>query len=408
MKIAFIVGVFPSLSETFILNQITGLLDLGHEVEIFSLMRPTDRKVHDVIEKRNLMSLVGYFPAIPKNPFLRILKGKFLFFRYFLKHPKRLMKSIRLSGFDKDILSLKVLFSIIPFLGKDFDIIHCHFGHIGDIGVYIKKGGVQGKLVTTFYGYDLSTYILGKGENVYARLFSHGDLFLPICDYFRKKLISLSCDESRIRLYPIGIDLKKHKYILRGRSGKDRVKILTAGRLIEKKGYEYSIRACAVLMKKGKNFHYTIIGDGPLIKKLTDLVDTLGLNERINFAGGVNRRELLDYYSKSDIFLLPSVKSENGEEEGTPAALIEAQASGLPVVSSFHSGIPEIVAHEKTGYLAKEKDSDSIAMYLEMLIDNPGLRLRMGKQGRKYVEDRFDINRLSRILEGFYGDLIKG
>lgn len=406
MKIAFIVGMFPSLSETFILNQITGLMELGHDVDIFAINKSNEKKRHNIINELNLMDRVYFFPDIPKNKLLRIIKGKFLFFMNFYKDPKKLLKSINIFRRDKDFVSLKILYYIIPFLGKNYDIIHSHFGNNGEIGVYLRKGGVEGKLVTSFYGYDLSTFIKDNSENVYKDLFLNIDLFLPICSYFRDKLINLSCDPDKIRLHQIGIELDKYKFLERTLKDGDIVNIVTAGRLIEKKGYFYSIKALKDLSLKKKNFSYTIIGDGPLHKMLIQLVDDLGLSRYVKFVGSVDQDELLEYYRRSHIFLLPSITSENGEEEGTPTVLLEAQAVGLPVVSTFHSGIPEIVVHKESGYLVEEKDIKGISNYLDILIDDQALRKKMGQSGRSFVEKNYNIVKLSSKLADFYKELI--
>ncbi|MCK5004739.1 MAG: glycosyltransferase [Candidatus Aminicenantes bacterium] len=407
MKIAFIVGIFPSLSETFILNQITGLMELGHEVDIFSVKKSNEKKRHGIINKFNLMDRVYFFPDIPKNKLLRIIKGKLLFLLNFYKDPKKLLKSINIFRRDKDFVSLKILYYIIPFLRKNYDIIHSHFGNNGEIGVYLRKGGFNGKLVTSFYGYDLSTFINNNGESVYKKLFSSGELFLPICSYFRDKLINLSCDPQKIRLHQIGIDLDKYKFLERTLEEGDIVNIVTAGRLIEKKGYIYSIKALKDLSFKKKNFLYTIIGEGPLSGMLIQLVDDLGLNRYVKFAGNVNQDELLEYYRRSHIFLLPSITAENGEEEGTPTVLLEAQAVGLPVVSTFHSGIPEIVIHKESGYLAEEKDIKGISKYLDVLIEDQELRKKMGKSGRSFIEKKYNIIKLNSKLAGFYKELLE-
>ena len=406
MKIAFIVGMFPSLSETFVLNQITELMELGHDVDIFAINKSNERKRHNIINELNLMDKVCFFSVIPKNKLLRIIKGKFLFFINFYKDPKKMLKSINIFRRDKDFVSLKILYHIIPFLGKNYDIIHSHFGNNGEIGVYLRKGGFDGKLVTSFYGYDLSTFIKYNGENVYKNLFSSGDLFLPICSYFRDKLINLSCDPHKIRLHQIGIDLDKYKFLERSLDEGDIVNIVTAGRLIEKKGYIYSIKALKELSLKKRNFLYTIIGDGPLHRMLIQLVDDLGLRRYVKFAGSVDQDELLEYYRRSHIFLLPSITAENGEEEGTPTVLLEAQAVGLPVVSTFHSGIPEIVIHKESGYLSEEKDIAGLSKYLDILIEDQVLRKKMGQSGRSFVEKKYNIIKLSSKLADIYKELI--
>ncbi len=405
MKIAFILGEFPNLSEIFILNQITGLIEMGNEVKILSTTRPKEKMYHDLIDKFKLMRLVTYFPAIPRNYLLRILKGKALFFLNFFKDPKRILGSINPFKLDKDIISLKVLFYVIPFLGKEFDVIHTHFGNNGIIGVYLKKGGVGGKLVTTFYGYDLSKFLINNGNKVYKNLFIYGDLFLPICKYFKDKLLLLSCPESKINVHPVGVDPEKYKYKKGVITGKV-VEIITVGRLVEKKGYLYALSSVSELAKRENNFFYTIIGDGPQYDMLLEKVSELGLSAKVRFVGSVKQKELIEYYQTSDIFLLPSVKAKDGDEEGTPTVLLEAQAIGLPVVSSFHSGIPEIVIHGESGFLTKERDVNALSNYLELLVTDHVLRKKLGKNGRKNIEENFKIRKLNNKLVGYYNKLL--
>ena len=126
MEIAFIVGGFPLLSEAFVMNQITGLLDLGHEVEIFAEFNPKERKVHPDIEKYRLMERVHYF-AMPYNKIKRILKAISLIIKNFHKAPLKILKSLNFFEYGKEALSLRLLHSIIPFLDKKYDILYCHF-----------------------------------------------------------------------------------------------------------------------------------------------------------------------------------------------------------------------------------------------------------------------------------------
>ena len=175
MKIAFIVGVFPALSETFILNQITGLLDLGHDVEIFAGSNPNDKKMHHDIKKYRLMERVHY-TDMPYNKIKRILKAIFLIINYYPKAPIKILKSMNVFKYGKTALSLTLLYTIIPFLNKKFDIIHCHFGPNGIIGVHLKEIGIPGKYVTSFHGYDVNSYPKIMGENIYNVLFKNGSI----------------------------------------------------------------------------------------------------------------------------------------------------------------------------------------------------------------------------------------
>ncbi|GAI04953.1 unnamed protein product, partial [marine sediment metagenome] len=128
MKIAFIVGGFPSLSQTFILNQITRLIDMGHEVEIFARTNPKDKKVHSDVKKYHLVKRTHY---IPQNKIVCVLKAIFLIITNFHKSPVKILKSLNVFKYGKQALSLRLFYALISFQDTNFDIIHCHFGPTG-------------------------------------------------------------------------------------------------------------------------------------------------------------------------------------------------------------------------------------------------------------------------------------
>lgn len=395
MKIAFIVTVFPKLSETFILNQITGLLDMGHEVEIFAKFNPKERKVHPDVEKYCLMERVHYLD-IPQNRVIRILKAISLFILNFHKSPISILKSLNILRYGKTALSLRFLYLIIPFL--DFDIIHSHFGPNGNKCLCLKQISLKGKLVTTFHGYDMSKFISINGREVYNDLFLNGDLFLPISDYGKRKLVELGCDEKKIIVHRMGIDLEKFKYSERKIQPKEPLKLLTIGRLVEKKGHEYAINAIARVITNHKDIIYMIAGDGPLRNNLESLVSELGIKDYVKFLGVVEQDEILKIYRQAHIFILPSVTASDGDQEGIPVVLMEAQATGLPIISTYHSGIPEVVVDGKSGFLVPEKNVDALAERMEYLIEHPEMWSEMGKYGKEFVEARYEIRKLNQRL----------
>lgn len=410
MKIAFIVDGFPTLSQTFILNQITGLIDRGHEVDIFAGYNPNEEKVHPAVEKYQLMEHVYYF-NMPVNKIKRVLKGVGLLVMNSRKAPARLLRTLNVFKYGKDALSLRLLYAVIPFLGKEqkYDIIHCHFGPSGSLGVLLYEiGAVKGKIITTFHGYDMSSFIVSNGNNVYKKLFFNGDLFLPISDYWKRKLIRLGCNEKKIIVHRMGINLEKFKFSERRKQSGEPIKILTIGRLVEKKGHEYAIQAIAKIIKKYKNIEYIIAGDGPFRSKLEDLISELGIESYIKFLGAVEPNEVLKLYQQAHIFTLPSITARNGDQEGIPVVLMEAQATGLPIISTYHTGIPEVVVDGKSGFLVPERDVDALAERLEYLIEHPEIWPEMGKAGRKFVEEHYDINKLNNRLVEIYQKLLDG
>jgi colanic acid/amylovoran biosynthesis glycosyltransferase len=389
------------------LNQITGLLDLGHEVEIFAQSNPKDKKVHSDIEQYRLMERVHYF-AMPFNKIKRILKAIFLIIKNFHKAPLKILKSLNVFKYGKTSLSLKLLYTLIPFLDKKFDIVHCHFGPNGIIGAYLKEIGIPGKYVTSFHGYDVNSYPKVEGKNVYNNLFRKGDIFTANTNFTKQQLVKLGCDEKKIVILPVGLRIVRFKFSTRKIRNGDLIKILTVGRLVEKKGYEYAIRAIVKIVAKHENIFYMIAGDGPLRDKLEFLVSELGDRNYVKFMGAVEEDEVLNLYQQAHIFVLPSVTASNGDREGQALVLQEAQAVGLPVISTIHNGIAEGVLNGKSGYLVPEKDVDALAERLEYLIEHPEIWPEMGKCGRKYVEEKYDVRKLNQKLVEIYQNLIKG
>jgi colanic acid/amylovoran biosynthesis glycosyltransferase len=182
----------------------------------------------------------------------------------------------------------------------------------------------------------------------------------------------------------------------------ERVRILTVGRLVEKKGHEYAIKALRTIADKHRNVVYTIVGDGPLRSKLERLVSELRLEENAEFLGSLEDEQLSDIYEQSHTFVLPNVTATDGDREGLPVVLMEAQAVGMPVVSTLHAGIPEGVLVGKSGLLVPERSVEA----LEYLIDHPALWPVMGKDGRKFVEARYDSRIVNKKLIDLYTSLL--
>jgi len=390
MKIAFIVNIFPSLSEAFILNQITTLIDMGYEVDIYSKIKPNQSKLHPDVDEYNLLDRTYYFTSMPASKLKRLILGLRLFIFNYHRNFIAIMNSLNFVKFGKNALSLNNLYLMEPFLPRSlYDIIHCHFGPNGNLVILLKKLGVlQGKIITSFHGYDCNLYVRSHGKDVYNELFRFGDLFTVNSNFTKERIIQIGCVDDKILHLPVGLSLERFTlkdYALPKRDST--VKILTVSRLIEKKGLEYSIKAVAQLMQRFSAIEYRIIGDGPLKTELEDLVSDLGIYHSVKFLGWREHSEIIEFYKESDIFLLSSVTANSGDEEGQGLVLQEAQAIGLPVVSTLHNGIPEGVLNGQTGFLVPERDVDALTERLIYLIEHPELWPQMGMAGRKFVED---------------------
>ncbi|HEY9642483.1 MAG TPA: glycosyltransferase, partial [Coleofasciculaceae cyanobacterium] len=411
MKIAFLVGEFPSLSETFVLDQITSLIDRGHEVDIYASPSDMDttKKIHLDIEKYQLLQRTYYHPPIPGDYLIRFLKGLILLLTYLPNYSNTLLKSFNFSKFGKQVLSLRLLYNIIPFLkpNPQYDIIFCHFGPNGVRGHIMRDLGlIQGKLCTVFHGFDLTGYLQQEGDHAYDELFQQGDLFLPISDRWKQKLIDLGCPPEKIQVHHMGIDCDKFTFAPRQLSADGVIQIITVCRLVEKKGVEYAIRAVAQIKDRYPKIQYTIIGDGPLKPELEKLVSELKISDTVHLVGWKQRNEVIEILNQSQIFLAPSVTACNGDQEGIPVALMEAMAMGMPVISTFHSGIPELIEDGYSGYLVPERDVDGLADRILTLIHHPELWSKLEKAGRWQVEKEFNNKKLSVRLCEIYENLV--
>ena len=406
MKIAFLMGQFPTLSETFILNQITGLLELGHTLTIFSMSEPASDKVHSDVEKFHLRDYIQYPPKPPQSKLKSRLLALQLLVGHFLRSPGKVWSVLRIICKNRKKYSLTWLKFVLEFPRDEFDVLHCHFGPYGNLGVDLKRTGLRAKLVTAFHGYDANTYLHAGKMDFYMELFRWGALFTANTTFTKQQMMKLGCDETKIRILPEGLRMECFTYHPRDRFSEESIRFLTVARLTEKKGLEFSIRAVAKVIQTFPQIIYTIVGDGPLKKNLTELVTELGLEQHVEFRGALANKEVMDLYAQSQAFILSSVTASDGDREGQGLVLQEAQACGLPVLSTYHNGIPDGVLEGRSGFLVEEKDVDALAERMSYLLEHTEVWPEMGRCGREFVEKNYDIGLLNRRLLTMYEDLL--
>ena len=411
MKIAFIVHQFPAISETFILRQITGLLERGHEVDIFAYNWSTESTVHADVEKYQLLERTRYINlyACSSKP-VRFARRIGLLIANFHKNPRAVLDSLKFSKFGRGAIFLQMLNQIVPFLDRGpYDIVHCQFGPLGQLGLLLRDTGVcGGEIVTSFRGYDISSYVKLYGDHIYDDLFSRGDLFLCVCEHIKGRLLRLGCQEQKIVVHRSGVDLQSYRFCPRVANRDVGVRVLTVARLTEKKGVEYGIRAVAEVVQKHQRVEYKIAGDGPLKGELQSLIRKLKVAGNVELLGWKSQNEIAELLQKSDILLAPSLTPENGSEEGIPGVIMEAFAQSLPVVSTYHAGIPEVVEDGCSGFLVPERDVNALTEKLQALVEQPMLCVRMGSHGRRFVEAHYNIDRLNDRLVSIYDQLVNG
>lgn len=408
MKIAFIVEKFPVLTETFVLNQAVGLITRGYQVDIYARETDDTPKVHPDVLRYNLLEHTYYAPSVPKNYVWRLLKALKLAFE-FRSYYKIILQTLNLK-YGRRAASLRLFYLVISFLkSQPYDIIHCQFGMFGIEGVILREiGAIQGKIITSFRGYDISWYVKEYGGDVYKKLFHDGDFFLSNCEFFCNRAVKLGCDANKIVVHGSGIDCSRFAFQPRNISNNGQIKVVTTGRLIEKKGIEYGIRAVAKVITQHPNLNieYNIIGVGCLQDYLQELIHSLNMSGKINLLGRKNQQEIIEILNTSHIFIAPSVTAKDGNQDAPVNTLKEAMAMGLPVIASLHGGIPELVQDNISGFLVPERDADAIAEKIMYLIEHQDVWLKIGKAARSFVEEHYEINKLNDQLVEIYQKLI--
>jgi glycosyltransferase involved in cell wall biosynthesis len=206
----------------------------------------------------------------------------------------------------------------------------------------------------------------------------------------------------KLVVHYIGIDVKRFSASFDLR---DRI-VLFVGRLVEKKGCEYLLRAMTRVRARSGSARLVIIGDGPLRPSLERLAQTEDCGA--TFLGPQNHAVVREWMNRAAVLALPSVTASNGDTEGLPIVLLEGIASGLPVVATHHAGIPEAITHGENGYLVPERDIDGLATYLHVLLSDSDHARSIARAGRRVAERRFSLTRQCELLDVIYDDALRG
>jgi colanic acid/amylovoran biosynthesis glycosyltransferase len=404
MRIAVVVGVFPAVSETFVLNQVTGLIDRGHDVHIFAARAGRPAAIHDEILSYHLMDRTRHSAWLPAHHPHRFFVALPLVARTLFRRRANGARLLSTARFGLHSAPLELLSDASAFRETEpFDVVLCHHGPMGARVARLREAGVlSGRVVTVFHGSDASAYVRRVGSHAYAHLFSTGDLFLPVSDHWRRRLISLGCPAERIAVHGMGVDCRRFAFARRERRTGEPLRLVSVARLIERKGIANGIRALAELVKRGVDAEYTIVGDGPLSGVLVHLARELGLTERVHLIDSVSHGAVAAILARSHVMVAPSVTASDGDMEGLPVAIMEAMASGLPVVSTMHSGIPELVDDGVTGYLVPEGDVNALAERLFLLSRDFHSTWGVSLAARRLIVQRHDIEKLNdRLVRHF-------
>ncbi len=280
------------------------------------------------------------------------------------------------------------------------DVIHAQFGDMGVLAAPVARAhGVP--LVTTFHGHDASRELRDRRRRGWFRALTAGrNRVVAVASPLRTALVEAGLDPARIAVVHNGKDLARYPFRARERPPR---RFVTAGRLVEKKGHGDAIAALARLAAEGCPLELEVIGDGPLAPALKAQAAALGLKDRVRFLGPLDHAAARARMEQSDAFLLCSRTASCGDREGLPMVLLEAQALGLPCVSTTHSGIPEGIPAENHALLAPEGDVDAIAAALRRLRQATPDELRaISLRGLAHVRAHHDLERQTARLLALY------
>ncbi|ADU31080.1 glycosyltransferase [Evansella cellulosilytica] len=289
---------------------------------------------------------------------------------------------------------------------ENIKLLHVRFGTTAIRLIKLLKE-INIPTITSFHGYDVPDPEKKTPYHVQLKsLFQVGDCFTATSCYMKNKLIALGCPPNKIHVQKSGIDLNKFQYRkpripLEG----EKVQILSVGRFVEKKGFQYLLKAFSKVQKKYP-VKLTLIGDGPRRKEIIRIVKKHKMKKSVQIKDPLPHKEIVKEMARAHIFCLPSVTEKNGNQEGIPNVLKEAMAIGVPIVTTEHAGIPELIEHKVHGYLVHERDVRGLVHGLVRIIDDSHSWEKMTLRARKKIEKSYNSTIQVKQLENLYTSLI--
>lgn len=372
---------FSKLSETFMYDYVTSLEEEGIRVEVITLNH-VNKKNRPFDAVRELHLPIWNVPRLWNISRDTILKRKTEVSAWPV-YRKKLSKILQQ---DKP------------------DILHAHFGPMGVLMAPVAEElGIP--LVVTFYGYDISELLeQGFWQKAYVDLANVADRITVLSEEMKSRALSNGFSSAQTDVVHLGTKVESIIYQEPSSPARN---FLSVGRLSEKKGHIDSLIAFKSVLENAKEpITYKIIGEGEDRKMIEAFIESKGLSENVFLLGGMPHSEVVKELYKADLFVLNSKTSKSGDKEGTPTVLAEAQAAGLPCLSTIHSGIPEMIPEENHFLLAEEGNIEQMAINMERLISASQEEITaISHRGRKFVEENFDVKKEALKFKFIYQEL---
>ncbi len=286
-------------------------------------------------------------------------------------------------------------------------LLHIYFGQIAVHLLPLIRSWKKPSIVS-FHGADVTVDMHRPAyREATQQMLNAVNLVLVRSESLRRAIIGLGCDEKKIEIQRTGIPLDKFPFRERRFPQDGKWRFAQAGRLIEKKGLPVTLRAFAVFLRQYPNANLTIAGEGPLLGHLQELSRELNIDGHVSFTGFISQEQLREIYYTSHVFLHPSQTGRDGNQEGIPNSILEAMASGLPVLATRHGGIPEAIEDRVSGLLVPEGDHEKLTAALLDAAKNPEFLSRIARNGAETVRRNFDLRAQARRLEEIYLRMIQ-
>jgi len=392
-QLAIVLKGYPRLSETFVAQEIRALELRGFELCIFSLRRPYDPATHPI--HAEIEAPVHYLPEYAHDDWSRVLSAclrlvnRAGFWRALARLAVDLLHDPtrnRLRRFAQAaVMSVEMPDSVRHY--------YCHFIHTpSSVGYYASIIGGRSWSISA-HAKDIWTLTRRELRNKLAS----ADWTVTCTAANHRYLAGLADREDKIALLYHGLDFNRfdanpgQPSVRDGSDAARPVRLISVGRAVDKKGYDILLQALSTLPAK-LSWSFVHIGGGELLESLQRQAYSLGLEQRVDWLGGLPQSEVLAQYRRADLFVLPSRVSDDGDRDGLPNVLMEAQSQGLACLSTDISGIPELILHAETGWLIEQNSVAQLGEALVMLIRDPALRARLGAAGCRRVRQHFSMD----------------
>jgi glycosyltransferase involved in cell wall biosynthesis len=405
LKAWIIATKFPNTIQPWLANSTAQVVKHGGEVNVLS-MEAGDAHYSAAVDEFKLDTSTinmryhgaGILLAIANNflnplNVIKSVRGLLVAHRYLSPHKSK----------ASNLIAALVL---APYLAKHkVDIIHSHFEITGHKFLPVVRAQAA-PFVVTFHGLP-PPGVAQLPAIMRAEYINAADVILVNTEFAKRQYLNLGAPADKIRIIPQGIVTRDFAFSAKPCPSDSAIELLTVGRFHKDKGHIYVLQALPALLEQGYNLRYTMVGAGPEREQLERVVDQLNLRAIVSFHTGLSEERLKAIYSAAHIFILPSLKAQDGfHEETQGVAIQEAQASGLIVIATKTGGIPECVDDGTSAFLVEDRNAAAIGEKIKWIIDNPHQWHEWQHNARSYVENHFDIDVIGIRLMQIYADTI--